>query len=117
MRLRLHDAPAVALALTAFTAVAAQAQDPGRTQRFEQRDQNRDGSLSRDEYLATGGHPGNFRNLDKNNDGVLSREEFGAGPAGSAPAPQAPAADAFRDLDRNNDGVLTQSEWNDPAFN
>src|SRR5688500_9602802 len=113
MRLRLHDAPALALALTALTAAGAQAQDPGRAQRFEQRDGNKDGLLSQSEYVSTGGHPGNFRAMDRNNDGVLTREEFGAGPAGapSAPAP-APAADAFRDLDRNGDGVVSRGEWN-----
>src|SRR5918996_6302934 len=103
MRLRLNDTMSIALVASALTAAGAQAQDPGRTQRFEQRDRNKDGVLSRDEYVSTGGHPGNFRALDRNNDGVLSREEFGAGPASStAPAPApAPAADAFQNLDRN----------------
>ena len=53
---------------------AASAQD--RAARFAERDPNRDGVLSREEYTSTGGHPGNFRALDMNSDGVLSRGEF-----------------------------------------
>ena len=113
MRLRLYAAPVVALGLSALTAAGVQAQDPGRAQRFEQRDGNRDGVLSRDEYVSTGGHPGNFQALDRNNDGVLSREEFGAGPAGAPGAPAGPVADAFRVVDRNNDGFISRGEWND----
>ena len=109
---------------------AASAQD--RATRFVERDRNRDGVLSQDEYVATGGHPGNFRALDTNGDGVLSRGEFVNRSGGgfqdddvavvkAEPAPVA-AADPnvltkveFRKLDVNRDNVLTKGEWTGDA--
>lgn len=78
--MRLH--PTLYLAASvALCAGAASAQ--GRADRFDQRDANGDGVMSRDEYTSTGGHPGNFRSLDGNGDGVLTRDEFmGRAPAG-----------------------------------
>ena len=108
---------------------AASAQD--RATRFVERDRNRDGVLSQDEYVSTGGHPGNFRALDTNGDGVLSRAEFinrgsgiqddGVAEGKAEPAPIT-AADPnvltkveFRKLDVNRDNVLTKAEWSGDA--
>jgi Ca2+-binding EF-hand superfamily protein len=106
---------------------AASAQD--RAARFVERDRNRDGVLSRDEYTSTGGHPGNFRALDTNNDGVLSRSEFvnraagieddvvaegavAGGAVAGAPDPNVLTKVEFNKLDVNRDNLLTRTEWN-----
>jgi hypothetical protein len=60
------------LAVAGLTMIAADASAQDRAQRLRERDRNGDGVLSRDEYVATGGHPGNFAALDVNNDGVLT---------------------------------------------
>lgn len=117
----------------ALVAGAASAQD--RAARFAERDLNRDGVISGEEYTSTGGHPGNFHALDVNNDGVLSRGEFinrtGAvedepvytpgvggtfGGIDGVTPPGATAAtyEAFRAKDRNRDGLLTRAEYDDP---
>ena len=87
---------------------------------FEQRDANRDGLLSRDEYVSTGGHPGNFRALDRNSDGMLTRDEFGAARRRrtSAPLPLRlhPPRTPSHSLDRNGDGSLTYGEWTPAAL-
>src|SRR5688572_24295670 len=106
---------------------AASAQD--RAARFVERDRNRDGVLSQEEYTSTGGHPGNFRALDTNNDGVLSRGEFvnrGSGVVEDDAVPQVQATPApgdpnvltkvdFGRMDVNRDNVLTKVEWSGDA--
>lgn len=128
--MRLHP---VALAATVvLSAGVASAQD--RAGRFNQRDGNGDGLLSREEYTSTGGHPGNFRALDANGDGLLTRDEFVGregvvedqayeGRAESRkidprhPDDQYPSdpnvltKSGFRKIDRNGDAVLTKREW------
>jgi Ca2+-binding EF-hand superfamily protein len=120
---------AIFAAAAGLVTAAASAQDRGR--RFVERDLNRDGVLSQEEYTSTGGHPGNFRALDVNNDGVLSRGEFvnrtGAieddavvnpdaqvlgGVTSRVPAytPSA-AGPEFDKLDTNRDRILSRAEW------
>ena len=129
MRFHTFAAMGVAAALGAGTAAA---QD--RAGRFVERDQNRDGVLSQEEYTSTGGHPGNFRALDVNGDGVLSRGEFvdrtGTAEAAAVPAPAPPsgavlpnilrpsdpgfrsaAGPDFQRLDTNYDQILQRAEW------
>lgn len=62
------------------TAAAAEAGTPDRAKLFEQKDKNKDGKLSRDEFMAN--HPTpekgklNFDKWDANKDGFLDRDEF-----------------------------------------
>lgn len=125
-----HKIALLAAAALALGAAGASAQDRGR--RFIDRDLNRDGVLSQEEYVSTGGHPGNFRALDVNGDGVLSRAEFvdrtGA-VEGSANDPyyregeiardrgalggvyQSAAGPEFERMDTNRDSLLSRAEW------
>jgi Ca2+-binding EF-hand superfamily protein len=123
--MRFHSYAVLGLAAV-LAAGTASAQD--RADRFVERDQNRDGVLSQEEYVSTGGHPGNFRALDVNGDGVLSRGEFvdrsgavegaavPAAPGGVLPnifrpADRAAAGPDFQRLDTNRDSVLQRAEW------
>jgi Ca2+-binding EF-hand superfamily protein len=132
--MRLHFMAGLA-ATVALGAGVVSAQD--RASRFEDRDANGDGVLSRQEYTSTGGHPGNFRALDVNGDGVLSRDEFvgrtgvvedqayegaKADPAYRNPDQRYPDSRypndpnvltkvEFRKIDRNGDNRLTKGEW------
>lgn len=66
------------------------------SERFDQLDTNHDGMVSKDEFMAVphrrGNAEKNFANRDGNKDGTLTREEFcsGAGPGarGRGPMPQ-----------------------------
>jgi hypothetical protein len=71
------------------------------TEAFWRADRNRDGWLSRTEFLGSGvddDRTDNFDNLDADNDGRVERGEWHA------------SADAFQWLDRNRDGVLSRAE-------
>ena len=121
----------VSLAACGALAAAASAQDRG--VRFVERDLNRDGVISGEEYTSTGGHAGNFHALDVNNDGVLSRAEFvrsgaaeddgvtpqvggAVGGFGGVTGQGASATsyEGFRAKDRNRDGLLSRAEYDDP---
>jgi Ca2+-binding EF-hand superfamily protein len=104
-----------ATALTVPTAAMAQL-TAAREQTFRDRDRNRDGVLTQEEY---GGHVGNFRAMDANGDHVLSRDEFvnryrddaTSGGSQPIPLPQPGQVDHFAMSDRNGDNVITRSEW------
>jgi Ca2+-binding EF-hand superfamily protein len=119
MRIHLIPAWAAMAALAAPLTVMAQV-SAAREQTFRERDKNKDGVLTLEEY---GGHPGNFSALDANGDRVLSRDEFVnryRGGDESAP-PAAPGtvtstgpfgvADTFAAVDTNRDNVITRAEW------
>jgi Ca2+-binding EF-hand superfamily protein len=69
---------------------------------FQRADRNRDGAVSRSEFLGTGieddDRGDSFDNLDANGNGRIERTEWHAG------------ADSFNVLDRNRDGVLSRAE-------
>jgi Ca2+-binding EF-hand superfamily protein len=125
-----HKIALLAAAAVALGAAGASAQDRGR--RFVDRDLNRDGVLSQEEYVSTGGHPGNFRALDVNGDGVLSRGEFvdrSGAVEGAATDPYSREGEIYRDndarggvyqsaagpeferMDTNRDSLLSRAEW------
>ena len=52
---------------------------------------------------------GGFASLDKNNDGSLSKEEYMASPAAQKDTGKAEAR--FKSLDKNNDGKLSKEEF------
>src|SRR5262245_4589335 len=86
-----------------------------RDRRFRERDSNRDGYLSVEEY---GGHPGNFRALDQNRDGRLSRDEFVYRSRsvpdedfGTPSGNRSSELDDFTRMDRNHNGVISRNEW------
>lgn len=119
MRIHLIPAWAAMVALAAPVAVMAQV-SAAREQTFRERDRNKDGVLTQEEY---GGHFGNFRALDTNGDHVVSRDEFvnrhrevneAAPPAEpgtvTATAPFTPP-DTFAAIDSNRDNVITRAEW------
>ena len=92
-----------------------------RQQRFTERDANRNGYLSLEEY---GGHPGNFHALDRDRDGRLSRSEFVTRGAG-APSddgnvntvvPEPIRLESFESMDRNRDGIVSRGEWVGDTF-
>ena len=88
-----------ALLVSASLAVAADKsdkKDPGAM--FTSLDSNKDGSVSKEEYLASkkaqkdsGKATKRFERTDANKDGKLSKEEFGASEEKKEPAAAAPA--------------------------
>jgi Ca2+-binding EF-hand superfamily protein len=75
-------------------------------------DADKDGYISRDEYMAVQAH--RFVQLDRNKDGTLSRAEvMRAEGGGDEKDPRARAArDArFRAVDNDGDGKVTRSEY------
>jgi len=117
--MRINWIRACTAAAVLITPVAAMTQlTAAREQTFRERDKNRDGVLSAEEY---GGHFGNFRALDTNGDHVLSRDEFvnrhregneNAPPMSATPVGPLPAApDTFSQIDGNGDNAITRAEW------
>jgi Ca2+-binding EF-hand superfamily protein len=77
-----------------------------RAARFDTIDSDKNGALSRDEFIAAAPNfrgrmlaSSTFASFDKNGDGALSREEFAGGPT-----------PGFDYADANDDGVLTADE-------
>jgi hypothetical protein len=66
--------------------------------RFDRTDKNKDGRISRDEYLAL--RRKNFAKLDKNGDGVLSFDEYAT-----------KAIDKFTAADKDHSGALNAAEF------
>jgi len=66
--------------------------------RFARTDHDKDGKISRDEYLSL--RHKNFAKLDKNGDGVLSFDEYAA-----------KAIDKFGEADANKNGSLDPAEF------
>jgi Ca2+-binding EF-hand superfamily protein len=103
---------------TALSSVAAQALTPTREQvregwerRFQDRDKNRDGKVSLEEFLAFHGAESplrrqlleyEFRKYDRNGDGFITHEEHWS-PVG--------LEDEFRGVDKNRDGRLSLDEF------
>jgi Ca2+-binding EF-hand superfamily protein len=81
--------------------------DDDREERFSDLDTNRDGRLSRDEWH---GSAAVFTALDANGDGMLTRAEA----VGSAST----ISDEFRSVDVNGDNAISRDEWhwNTAAF-
>lgn len=53
-------------------------------------DKNKDGSISKEEYMETGGTEKSFATYDMNGDGKLDKSEFGKAKGGEAGAPASP---------------------------
>jgi Ca2+-binding EF-hand superfamily protein len=113
------------LAVTVFATAGLDAQGRGRGNRqapirFQAMDQNRDGTIQRDEWQ---GSTRAFSVQDWNGDGVLSGEEVRVGAQRSTNLEEADhtptraernlswSAAAFSQLDHNRDGRLTTNEW------
>lgn len=75
-------------------------EDDDREDRFVDLDTNRDGRLTRDEWH---GSAAVFRALDGNGDGVLTRAE--------ALGNNTTVQDEFRSVDVNGDGAIARDEW------
>ena len=128
---------------TMLSSAAAQALTPTHEQvreawekRFQDRDKNRDGKVSLEEYLTFhGAEPSlrrqfleyEFRKYDRNEDGFITHEEHWAPVSLEdefrgvdknrdgriSPDEFLQGERLFRRLDRNNDGVITWDEYSD----
>ena len=103
-----------AMALTTMKTSKTTAKSGHRTEinrQFAQFDTNRDGLITRAEFLADAAL---FDRFDANRDGAITRAE-----ASQAVPDRASAERQARAFDRNNDGVITRDEFpgNNTAFN
>jgi Ca2+-binding EF-hand superfamily protein len=97
---------------------------------FNRLDTDKDGFISKDEYLASRGAKADpekakarFEEMDTNKDGKLSKDEFSAAmkkmmeqrkegkKEGEKAKPKFDPEDLFKRLDTNNDGKLSLDEW------
>jgi hypothetical protein len=98
-------AAATSLAGLAHAETTAPEGKPRGKPAIEKIDLDKDGKISREEFLSTGLERAEnaFANLDTDGDGKISKEEFLAGKAEQQ-------AQAFERLDRNGDGILTKED-------
>ena len=75
-------------------------------------DANKDGWVDKAEWKA--GQEARFKELDTNKDGVLSREEFMAAAPQTAGTPNGAAL--VSQLDKNKDGKVTADEFRAPIL-
>jgi Ca2+-binding EF-hand superfamily protein len=73
------------------------------TARYQSRDLNHDGALTRSEWRDETAF---FDGVDRNDDGRITLDEYRNPPTGGV-------EDRFSAKDRNHDGVLSRSEWRD----
>jgi hypothetical protein len=96
---------------------------PGKQARFEELDANKDGTVSKDEFLK--GRAAHFDEADTNKDGKLTKEERAAAHEArmkermarhdkaetvTRAEMQAKTAEKFAKIDQNGDGKLSQDE-------
>src|SRR5689334_1259476 len=96
---------------------------PGKQARFEELDANKDGTVTKDEFLK--GHAAHFDQADTNKDGKLTQEERAAahearmkermarhdqGETITRDQMKAKSAEHFAKIDQNGDGKLSQDE-------
>jgi Ca2+-binding EF-hand superfamily protein len=74
--------------------------------RFQARDRNGDGVLSRSEWR---GETGSFDQADRNRDGVVTLREYLVSPVSDTTTPTLPQR--FYSLDRNRNGSISTGEW------
>jgi hypothetical protein len=96
---------------------------PGAARRFEELDSNKDGTVSKDEFVQK--HAAHFDQADTNKDGKLTKEERAAahearmkermarhdqGETITRDQAKAKSVEFFAKLDKNSDGKITQDE-------
>ena len=78
MRLLVLAAAATALLAAAGAAAAQQQQMPSAADIIKQWDTNKDGTVSKDEWVAAGRPPERFDMVDANKDGKITADELAA---------------------------------------